>query len=299
MAAVDQLLARLSRLDEVVDFIASTPTGTPASVVENAGRAVAVQGLSAFEQFLRERGTEWSSALTQARIPATHLAGGIVPYSDRIVQTLPRRFRDLDDPARSALVDALARTLTSFSNGNLVGHDLFFAWTGSNIQTSDVESIMSLVGYGKGWGELTSAWKELDPRFPGNASAESVMKGFASLRHAAAHQVDGVLDPIAISATTRNVKLAALLVDVAVSHALHVMRQGDQVRSGLGAQLQVRRIIRDGSQWPEYGPSAQRAFRRHRSLTDAVREASGRASSNAEVLIALDGNEIIDWRTAI
>ena len=146
-------------------------------------RAVAIQGLSAFEAFLRDRGAEWANHLTHARIPATHLIGGTVPYSDRIVQNLPRRFRDLESTDRTRLVDELAQTLSSFSTGNVVGHELFFAWSGSNVQTSDVEDMVRLVGLTRGWNELTAAWKVLDPRFPGNASAESTMRSFAKLRH--------------------------------------------------------------------------------------------------------------------
>ncbi|WP_286308460.1 hypothetical protein [Agromyces mangrovi Wang et al. 2018] len=283
----------------MLDFIASPPASVPTPVVDNAARSVAIQGLSAFEQFLRERGVEWSEALTQARIPASRLAGGIVPYSDRIVQTLPRRFRDLDDSSRTSLVEDLAKTLTSFSYGNLVGHELFFAWSGSNIQTADVQGMLDLVGYSKSWSEVTSAWKELDPRFPGNSSAESIVHRLARLRHTAAHQVDAVLDPIAVSTTTRNVKLAAMLVDIAISHALHLMCLGEVVKPGLGAQLRVRRILRDGTRWPEYGPSAKRAHRRHSSMDEAVREASARAKAHSEILLALNGNEIVDWRSTL
>ena len=182
MAAVDQLLERLRVLDDVVDFSTTTQI-TPLAVKEHAMRAVAIQGLSAFEAFLRDRGAEWANHLTHARIPATHLIGGTVPYSDRIVQNLPRRFRDLESTDRTRLVDELAQTLSSFSTGNVVGHELFFAWSGSNVQTSDVEDMVRLVGLTRGWNELTAAWKVLDPRFPGNASAESTMRSFAKLRH--------------------------------------------------------------------------------------------------------------------
>jgi hypothetical protein len=297
VAAVDRLLERLNSLDEVTDY-ATSNSHTPQSVKDHALRAVGIQGLSAFERFVRDRGSEWASHLTSARIPATHLRG-TVAYSDRIVQTLPRRFRDLEDVDRSRLVEELASTLTSFSAGSLVGHDLFFAWSGSNVQTTDIEDMVKLVGITRGWRELTSAWKVLDPRFPGNASAESTMKTFASVRHTLAHNVDAVVDPIIVSAVTRNVRLTALLFDVCVSEALKAICLGQPVPTNLGSVLKRRTIVKDGKSWPEYPPGAGRAFRRHGSLSVALAETGLRARQRGEVVVALDANEIVDWRASI
>lgn len=298
MAAVDRLLERLRVLDEVVDFTI-TSTATPQPVKDHALRAVAIQGLSAFERFVRDRGSEWASYLTSARIPATHLIGGTVAYSDRIVQTLPRRFKDLDDTDRGLLVEQLAETLASFSTGSVVGHELFFAWSGSNVQTSDIGAMIELVGLSRAWQELTAAWKVLDPRFPGNASAESTMKSFAQLRHALAHNVDALIDPLAVSAVTRNVRVTALLFDICVSEALKHIGLGQPIPAGLGSHLQRRTIQRDGNVWPEYAPGSVRAYRRHGSLVTALSEASARARSRGEVVVALDANEIVDWRASV
>jgi len=285
-------------LDEVVDF-ASTDTKTPPSVKDHALRAVAIQGLSAFEKFVRDRGTEWASHLTSARIPASNLVGGTVAYSDQIVKTLPRRFRDLEDVDRGRLVEELAQTLSSFSAGSVVGHNLFFSWSGSNVQTADISDMLQLVGLSRAWQELTAAWKVLDPRFPGNASAESTMKSFAKLRHTLAHDVDAVIDPLSVSAVTRNVRVTALLFDVCVSEALNYICLGQAIPVNLGSTLKRRTIQRDGSYWPEYPPGAARAYRRHSSFAVALGEAAVRARARGEVLVALDANEIIDWRTSV
>lgn len=298
MAAVDRLLERLRVLDEVVDF-ASASAHTPQSIKEHALRAVAIQGLSAFESFVRDRGAEWASHLTRARIPATHLTGGTVAYSDRVVQTLPRRFRDLEDVDRGRLVEDLARTFASFSTGSLVGHDLFFSWSGSNVQSSDLADMIKLVGLTRGWQELTAAWSILDPRFPGNASAESTMKSFAQLRHSLAHDVDAVIDPLSVSAVTRNVRVTALLFDICVSEAIHHICLGQPLPTNLGSGLKRRTVQRDGNYWPEYPPGAGRAFRRHGSLATALSESAVRARTRGEVVVALDANEIIDWRASV
>ncbi|PYY44010.1 hypothetical protein DEJ03_12650 [Curtobacterium sp. MCLR17_043] len=298
MAAVDDLLLRLGRIDTVVDEAAKMSGVTSPELVDHALRGVAVQGLSSFEQFLRDRGSEWADHLTQARISAASLSGGTLAFSDRIVQTLPRRFRDLDDSQRSTLVQELATTMTSFSSGNLVGHDLFFAWSGSNVQTSDVDGIVRLVGL-KGWGDLTAAWKVLDPRFPGNASAEKIMKDFSSQRHMYAHQVDASINPTAVSTITRNVKLTAMLLDMVVSAALQQIARGLTVPTGIGNSLTLRHITRDGSYWSEFPPSKARAYRRHASLGEALSAATPRARAKDEVIVVFDQNDIVDWRAAI
>lgn len=299
MAAADKLLARLAAIDQVVDYAATAPSGVPAGVLEHAVRGASVQGLSAFEQFVRDRALEWSGYLTSARVPASRLPGGTIPFSNRVVQTLPRRFRESEDTARPALVQELSATLASFSGSVLVGHDLFFAWAGSNIQTSDVADMVSLVGLDRGWSELTALWSKIDPRFPGNASAESQMKNFAELRHTAAHRVDAVLDPLAVNAITRNVKITAILFDVAVSHCLKSACEGVSVSSGLSSRVVVRRVVRDGAKWPEYSPGISRALRRHSSYAGALAASSARATNNGEILLVFDGYDILDWRASI
>jgi hypothetical protein len=299
VAAADRLLQRLGKIDEIVDFATTPPPGVPAAVLDHAFRGAAIQGLSDFEQFVRERASEWAAYLTQARIPASQLSGGTVPYSNRIVQTLPRRFRDLDNAARPVLVNELAQTLMSFSTGSLVGHDLFFSWPGSNIQTSDVETMVILVGLAKGWSELTAIWKVVDPRFPGNVSAESLVRNFAELRHTAAHDPDAAMDLLSVSTVTRNVKMSALLLDIAISHSLTRAARGNTITPGLASQLRVRKLQRDGSKWPEFLPGGKRAYRRHSVLSVAVSEAAVRAKANDEVLLVLDGNDLVDWRAQL
>lgn len=299
MAAADRLISRLNELDSVVDFT-STTTQLPQNVRDHALRGVAIQGLSTFELFVRERGLEWAAHLTNARIPATRLAGGTVSYSDRIVKTLPRRFQDLEDKDRHQLVDDLSQTLASFSTGSLVGHDLFFAWTGSNIQTSDIDEMVKLLGAERGWGDLTAIWKIVDPRFPGNTSAESTMRSFASLRHTMAHNADAPVDPISISAVTRSVRLIALLVDVCVSEAIACVCRGEPIPSKVGSTITVRAIRRDGKNWPETAPGVQRARRRHANLETALTEALLQARKHrGEIAVAYDGYEIVDWRAAV
>lgn len=298
MAAVDRLLEGLRAIDEVVDYVATNPSTLPRSVADEATRGLVVHGLSSFETFVRDRAKEWSGYLTAARIPASRLPGGIIPFSDRIVQTLPRKFRDSGDPARTALVDDLAKTLASFSSSTLVGHELFFAWSGSNVQTSDIEAMVVLVGL-RGWSELTAVWSHLDPRASSSQSAQSLMVAFAELRHRAAHDASAVLDPVAVGAITRNIRTTAMILDVAVSFALSEIAAGRTPTKGFASGLLVRTIRLDSGKWAEYSPGSVGAVKRHDSLEDAIAVARGRGSASKEIVLAFDGNDLLDWRSHV
>lgn len=296
MSAVDRLLNRLAELDQVTDYAATADPAVPKVVLDSALRSIAIQGLSIFEQFLRERGAEWAAAFSHARMPASRLTGGTTPYSERIVLTLPKRFRDQDPKTRPDLVRELAETLTSFSSGNLIGHDLFFAWPGSNVQTADIESMARLLGLSRGWGDLTGVWLRLDPRAPSKTSLESIMTGFAKLRHQAAHDPVATIDPLAVGAVTRNVKLVSLTVDISFSTMIHQLCRGVSAPGQLAACPPIRKVIRDGTKWPEYGPGRSKARLRHATQEAATTAASGIAARHGEALLIYDGNEVLDWR---
>jgi len=299
MAAVDALLVRLEQIDAAVDF-ANVPGNTaPKPVLDLSARAAAVHGLASFEQFLRERGAEWASHLTAARISASQMPGGPMEASDRLVKTFPRRFRELDVAGRPALVQTLAQTLSSLSVGTFVAHDLLFSWPGSNVQASDVEAMIQLVGYERGWSELSAVWAKLDRRKPPSASAESILTAFAQLRHTIAHDVDSIPSPLDVSALTRNVKLIAMLVDVLVSRAIYLTCAGRPVVKGAAESIVVRRVERVRGSWHEYGPKATRAYRRHPSLAVAMASAGLRARANGEVLLALDQGDFVNWQSQI
>lgn len=299
MSSIDNLLRHLNAIDVVVDFSNTNLGKYPSAVMDLSLRGAAIQGLAAFEEFVRARGSEWVSALTAARIQATSLPGGPNPYSTMILKTLPRRFQDSSDAERSGLISGLAETLASFSQGALVGHELFFSWSGSNVQTLDIEKMITLVGVPKGWGELTSLWKRLDTHVPPNASAESLMKEFSNVRHSVAHNVNASLAPLAVQSLTRNVKLTAMLFDLLVSQALSQICKGNKVGTQLASSIKVRKLTRDGTHWSDYGPGMTRARRRHKTLSSALTDSSALSAARGEVIVAYDGAEIVDWRSAL
>lgn len=297
MSAADNLLNALRAMDEVVDYITSPPAGTPVNVTDALVRSVCVQGLASFEAFVRERSDEWVAYLSSGRIPPSRLPGGSRQYEDRVVQLLPRALQYADTGDRARIIEDVGRTLLSLSTSNLVAHGLAFSWPGSNIRSDDVAALLYLAGVdtGRAWSEMTALWSAVDARFPGNTSAKSLFESFCSLRHNAAHEVTPNLPLANVAAMTRSVKLTSLCLDALVSTGLRAVRLG-QAASVRGSGVAVRRIKHDGSEWPEYPPSKTRAIRRHASLSGAILAASSRSAPGAELVVAFEGTEIVDWR---
>lgn len=302
MAAVDDLLAHLRSIERAVDALSDPAFADPA-ITEHLMRGASVHGLACVEGFIRARIDEWVSTIMNARIPPSRLPGGTKKYEDRVVEVLPRVLRDCDALQRSILLEDVGKSLTSLSSGVLVPHGLAFSWSGSNMLATDIESIGSLLGYdrAKVWSELTRLWTLVDKYYPGNSSLKSVYESIADLRHTGAHKYSPAIPLPTLATLTRNVKLVCLCVDAMASTAIRQMIATNQLgRSGQLA-LRIRRIVKDGTRWPEYAPgSNSRAVRRHATLEDAMSEATGRARISGELVLAADrSNDILDWRYPI
>lgn len=299
MSSVDALLTHLHAVDEAVDFVADPPDGTPHPVLDAILRGAAVQTLAALEDFFRERGVEWSLALTSARLDPTRLPGGFMPFQDRLLKIFPKSYNETDAVQRGQFALRVSKTLTSFSTSAVEAHDLFFGWNGSNLQSSDIADLIQLSGVPSGWDELTKLWLRVENRQPGQ-SASSLFRQITDLRHPAAHQPQPVLPLANMQTLTRNARLTALLVDSTVSVSFLSFMRGQGAVKNLGNSVQIRRIEQDGAKWAEFSPKVKRAKKRYASLADAIVEAAPRAKSAGELLIAYDKTGVVvDWRTPV
>jgi hypothetical protein len=297
LSSVDDFLQRLANVDESVDLLSGS-VGLSVGVVDSLSRGIAVNGLIALEQFVRDRADEWVTVITAARVSPTAMPGGAIILQDRLAQVLPRRLRDAQPAQRAQLIADLSRTLASFSSSAFVAHSLPFNWSGSNIQVADLEAILAMVGLLKEpWGQVTALWSRVDPRFPGNVNARSLFEAVADPRHGAAHSANASLPLANLQNITRSARLLGLCFDVLVSSGIRQMCRGVSPVRVLGGSVPLRKVLRDGQVWREYNPgSTARAFRRHASLSVAMSDAATRASAAGELVLARDGNDIVDWR---
>lgn len=303
MSAVDTLLANIKSFDAALDAASSGKlcTDTERMVL----RGVAVQSLSVFEDFLLSRAKEWSASITMKRLPPSSLPGGADAANEwraRIVDRLPRRFRNADSDSQRALLFAeIADSLKSFNQQTVVAHDIFFDWPGSNVQESDIEKAMALLGVKDAWSELTQLRQRLDPTLPRHLSAKSLFTDVKDNRHLAAHDPNYHLSYISVAAGVRNLKQIAMLVDclgsVATGRILLMQTQSNQP---VFQAVKARALRRDGSLWREYTTLSQsvRAFRRHSDFITGMAESGTRLTHPYDVLIAFDGSDIVEWKTA-
>lgn len=296
MAAVDELLARLAVIDDAVDFISNPPQGVTQNVLDVAARGVAVAGLVAIEAFLRARAEEWVTVIASARIGPATLPGGSQQYERRLIETLPRRFRDTEVASRPALLEEVGKSLTSLTSTVLVPHGVVFSWPGSNVREGDIESLFGMLGVNQArvWNDLTSVWKRVDSRHPGT-SAKSLFAAVSRLRHEAAHGEAPNLPLANLVSLSRVVRFLCLCIDALGSQAVLQLKLGSG-GTVTGPSIRIRQIQRDGTKWPEYGPGSGRAFRRHATKEAAVTGAATRAMPAAELLLVYEGFEVLDWR---
>lgn len=300
MAAVDDLLGHLRSMDHAVDLISSNPSTDP-DFRDHVARGVAVHGLACIEMFFTARISEWSHALTVARIAPGQLPGGTKPFEDRVVEVLPRILKDTDGSGRSGLLRDVGYALTSLSSGTLIVHPLAMRWPKSNISIADIETMVSFFGVErqKVWGELTAVWKKIDPSFPGNTGLKSLFEAVAVLRHEAAHAPSPNIPIPNLLTVTRDIRRICVCVDAIASHGLTIIRRGTTTGKPIavhGSNIKIRRIIQDGKIWPEYSPQVNRAKKRHATLQSAMSAANLAARRNEELVLAWnDSGEIVDW----
>lgn len=301
MSAVDYLLTRLGDMERASAAI--TDPGLPhTSIGDYLMRGIAVDGLICVETFLKQRIREWVHVIESSRIAPNVLPGGTQHYEDRILEVLPRRIRDTTYagiPQRSALLQEIGQSLTSLNSGAFTPHQMAFMWAGSNVQPGDIEAIVNMVSAKKekAWSDLTSIWTLVDQHAPLNSSLKGVFEDIVETRHAAAHSNSLATPILNLRALARNVRVVCLCVDVLVSRRLREMcRSGPRGQPTATARPAVRKIIKDGSTWPEYGPDSGRAVRRHPSLAEAKTEAIKRATPDGQLVLVLDrAGGILDW----
>ncbi|MGP5132284.1 hypothetical protein [Brachybacterium tyrofermentans] len=303
---MDNLLANLVKLDLATDHIASRshPSDSAAQIVDDlAFRGILIQGLSSFEEFLRERRVEWVAALTAARLSPERLPGGAAIVSDQIVKQLPKYFYNSASSDRSVVASEIGRTFETLTKGTFVAHEVMFAWPGSNVQTSDIESMVSQLGVKSGLASVNNIWDLVVGGRPSGSTVANLIDSFAKPRHSAAHNVLAAPDPIAVRGVTRSVRIASLLIDSCISLAVVRIQEGGATGGGqlknLADGVRLRKIDRDGIKWAERAPGVSRAFKRHDTLENAMLAAAGRARPKKEILVAYEGGEVVNWSAFI
>ncbi len=302
MSAVDQLLSRLLSIENALQQLAS---GALNSDIEKlALRGIAVQALAVFERFVLERAQEWSSLITAKRLPPHALPGGATAadeWRSRIVDRLPRRFKNTDNSARAQLFSEIATSLKSFNEQSVVTHDIFFDWPGSSIQTKDIEDLMRLLGVKDAWADMTRLWKRVDPGLQSHVSAKNLFVEVRDTRHSAAHDATYDVAYITASSLLRNLHLMVLLFDCIGSVAVSQIATQAVLSDSVSQSIKVRSLRKDGSIWREYNSLSQtgRAFRRHNDRAAGISACTQRLKQPHDILIAFDGNRVLDWRTCL
>jgi len=286
-------------MDRALDAISTNEVSDP-DLQHHLARGAAIHGLVCVETYLQNRIDEWTTLITSARVAPSQLLGGTKQFEDRIVETLSRTLKSTEAGHRTKLLNDVGNTLLSLSSGSLIAHPLAMRWPGSNIQASDVESMLSPLGFesSRVWSELTGLWIRVDRGAPGNTSLKAIFEQVADLRHQAAHSDNPSLPIPVLLTLTRSVRLVCLCIDALASHGIVAMKRssGKPQTKLAGSSVGVRKLVYDGGKWAEFAPNVKRARKRHDSQAHAMTAARANALAPAELVVAFDsGGEVIDW----
>lgn len=304
MSAIDEVLSQARDLEIAIDHL--TTAGYPSAVEGHLARGIAVQGFATVENFLRSRAIEWQSLLSGARLQPQVLPDAGMRYGNRLVEVLPRILRNGAAGLPASLLNDVAVSLTSLSSASWTAHHVGFGWTGSNAQESDVDTVLSLLGYdeGKVWGHLTQIWQKVDPHAPGNSNLRTMFGAIAGVRHHAAHDASPNLPIPTLATLPGQIRTVCLCIDAAacwgIRHLRTLTTATASVRVPPITQIPIRRIQEQNGRWSEFGPRATQAFRRHPDLATAMTQARARASGGQELIVARTrGAEVADWSFSV
>jgi len=298
VSAVDDLLAHLSAVDEMVDFAGISPSSASPNILEGILCGAAIRTFSAVEEFFRQRAKEWAAYITTSRWSPLIFPNGMILFQNRLVSTFPVSFGRADLASRTQLSGEIGKTFISMNSSYVEGHHLLFGWTGSNVKAKDVEDILVMVGIKKSWNSLTNLWQRVDAGFPMGGNARAILNLVAEARHTAAHEVSPILNATQMRSVTRQARMIALLFDAAVSTALGAISAGKDPDTVLQS-LKIRRIEFIAGKWAEFGVPQKKALRKFDSQQDAMVSARRRPTAASDLIIAFDGLNVVNWTSPI
>jgi hypothetical protein len=281
-----------------------TPILTDTAGVEAARllrNGLAVMAFATLEDFIRVRTVEVLARISGTLLPFTDLpkslqragtVGTIEALAYRIRNTRP------GEDIQATIQTASHEIASTAGSGTFSLPELSFGAQRSNLQESDVEAILSALGVGEPWTQITSVARRTGS---GSLPLRAAFKDAASERHTAAHQAGAAVEVTDLEAHIRNARAIALAFDVLGSRGARQLLEGDsQLGSGAAKihanQLAFRFVEPSRNVWRDIREDAQKARRLHPTMEDAVRAAVGVARGTHDPVVCRGADGIpTDW----
>lgn len=283
MSATGEAAVALNELEGAINAAWQQESALDPKILMTFQRGAQVSIFQIFESFLKARGEEWATTLTQARLHPSRLADNGTNLGQRMMEVGVRRSQRVDTTAeRAQVIGELSSHLTSLTKPEVQFSKLLMCWTGSNVSFDDLTSSLEMLGVDDAKGALTQVWRGVNPSVPQNQGIKNLFDALALPRHQAAHA--DVLDvpyPVLVTLPAQS-RYLCLSVDVVGTWAVNNMMKSDPEKKFRPPAL--RRFTESDGYWAELGPGAKRATR-HQDFDAGWRIATERARRNRQTLL--------------
>jgi hypothetical protein len=300
MSARSDLLLELDSLRRAVDLPILVDGSVDAPIARRLIAGVSVTAFITVEEFVRRRLEELAAFVSAGSTQFSELSEGV--RSLLLIRTA-RNFhagiqrKDNNETQRLLLAGTTGRSLLTFGAGSLNVASMTLAWAGSNLQESDVEEVLKILGCkDRHWEALTVVLK----RGLRQSRAFPVRDQFdllARSRHSAAHSALASATVTELRTLPRAASWFCFALDCMASHlALELQRgRAPSIPSTVHTLVKFRYVEKMGAYWRHIG-EGQRRGSRYRTRREVWAKARAAARSGEETIVELDSSGLpVDW----
>lgn len=292
MAARSTLLAEVDSLRKAVDLPILIDTTVDARVRNKLIAGIAITAFISFEQFFRERAGEIAAYISTGSTHYQDLSPAarktlLLRTGRTFVATLQRGQSTETDWIAAAT--AVGNSMTSIGSSPLNIAAPTLAWAGSNLQESDIEEVLQILGcVDKPWEALTAVLKR-GLRSNTAVPAKDLFKLVAGTRHSAAHSAQPATTVTELRTLPRTVLLLSLATDVLLSHlALEVQRgRLAALPASTHRVARFRYVENRSGHWRHIAENRKKG-KRFPTRDDAWSAATQAAGTDEETVVELD-----------
>jgi len=279
---------------------ASPPTTSQDESARLLRNGLSVIGLVLLEEYLRRRTAEIARYLGRGRLPMSawpeklrKLATERAPRN--LASQIDALVREKEDPLPLLRATSLAWPARDQSPARVPA--VGFLWSGSNVRSDDVASMLSALGVERPWDQLTDVAKRAG--FTRVQSMDSLFAGVLRDRHHAAHRIEKDTLLLDIRSFPNSALAFALAFDAVACRAAALCRSQQlgqpATRAVTSADIRLRFLDDTGAGWSESVEGLAGRVATTARVTSAVAAAVRRTVPAGDVLVRRDRSLTPVW----
>lgn len=254
MSARTELLAEVESLREAVDLPVLIDSTVDVRVRTKLIAGIAITAFITIEQFFRGRTTELAAFVSTG---STHFQDLAPVARKALLARTARNFLATMQRNQSmesdwiAAATSIGRSMTTVATSPLTIAPQSLEWPGSNLQESDIEEVLQILGCrDKAWESLTAVVKR-GLREDSAIVLKGLFRLLAKSRHSAAHSAQFATTVTELRTLPRATLLLAFGTDCLASHLALELQRGRLAKMPQASQrvVRFRFVERRGNYW--------------------------------------------------